>query len=243
MAVQALEKVTLELGDGTTMTAHVARPRDAGARHPGLLVFQEAFGVNEYIRDIAHRFAHEGFVAVAPELFHRTAAGFEGSYADFEAIRPHTQALTRDGLIADIAAAFAWLAHEPQVVADKIAAVGFCLGGRVSYLANATQPLRAAISFYGGGIAPDLLPLAKDQHGPLLLFWGGRDQHIGPDQHNAVADALRNADKPYEQVVFSMADHGFFCDRRASYHEGAARQAWVLLLEFLRVHDVLATKR
>jgi carboxymethylenebutenolidase len=243
MAVQALEKVTLDVGDGTTMLAHVARPRDVGARHPGLLVFQEAFGVNEYIRDIAQRFAHEGFVAVAPELFHRTAAGFEGSYTDFEAIRPHTQALTRDGLIADIAAAFAWLAHEPQVVADQIAAVGFCLGGRVAYLANATQPLRAAISFYGGGIAPDLLPLAKDQHGPLLLFWGGRDKHIDPDQYNAVADALRSADKPYEHVVFSMADHGFFCERRASYHEGAARQAWVLLLEFLCVNDVLATKR
>ena len=76
------EYVELRVNDGTTMRAWVARPKEEGA-HPGLLVFQEAFGVNAHIRDIAGRFAREGFVAVAPELFHRTGAGFDGRYDDF----------------------------------------------------------------------------------------------------------------------------------------------------------------
>ena len=77
--------VTLQVSDGTQMNAYVARPSE-GDTHPGLLVFQEAYGVNEHIRDVTRRFAAQGFVAIAPELFHRTApAGFEGSYSDFAA--------------------------------------------------------------------------------------------------------------------------------------------------------------
>ena len=72
------DKVELSVADGTRMAAYVARPKDGGP-HPGLLVFQEAFGVNHHIRNVAERFAAEGYVAIAPELFHRTAPpGFEG---------------------------------------------------------------------------------------------------------------------------------------------------------------------
>lgn len=207
---------------------------------PAIIVFQEAFGVNDYIRDIADRFAALGVTAIAPELFHRTAGpGFAGSYDDFSTVRPHTSALTVEGLDEDIRATFDRLTREQGVDPQRVAAIGFCMGGRVAYMANAIVPLRAAISYYGGGIAPALLDRAPKQHGPLLMFWGGKDEHITPELYRSVADALAAAGKTHEQVVFSQADHGFFCDRRQSYEQGAARQSWALTLEFLRTFGVL----
>ena len=109
------------------------------------------------------------------------------------------------------------------------------MGGRISFLANASLPLRAAASYYGGGIAPALLDRAANLHAPMLFFWGGLDKHIPAEQRNAVIDAVRSAGKSYANVEFSDADHGFNCDERASYQPRAARQAWALLLEFLKV--------
>lgn len=232
------ERITLDVADGSTMSAYVTRPASS-TRAPGILVFQEAFGVNPYIRSVADRFAELGFVAIAPELFHRTGPGFEGSYDDFAPVMPHIQALTVDGISADVDATYGWLANQSGADASRIACVGFCMGGRVSYIANARVKLAAAISFYGGGIAPDLLPMAAQQHGPILMFWGGADTHIPPEQYRAVADALSAAKKPHEQVVFSEAGHGFFCDARASYEPVASRQADALLKEFLAAYGVL----
>src|SRR5437660_12557267 len=103
----ASEKVTIDVGDGTRMDAYHAKPQ-GGGRRPGLLVLQEAFGVNSHIRDVADRFAREGFAALAPELFHRTAPGLDAPYGDFAAVMPHYQALTVEGLSADLTAAHAW---------------------------------------------------------------------------------------------------------------------------------------
>ncbi len=235
---QTNERITLDVADGTMMSAYVARPA-TDVRAPGILVFQEAFGVNAHIRSIADRFAGLGFIAVAPELYHRSGPGFEGSYTDFAAVRPHMEALTEDGLNADIDAAYGWLAGQSGADASRLAATGFCMGGRVTYMANARVKLRAAASFYGGSIAPDLLSLAGKQGAPLLMFWGGLDTHIPPEQYRAVADALTAAKAVHEQVVFGQADHGFFCDARASYNEIAARQAWALVKEFFAAYGVL----
>ena len=95
-------------------------------------------------------------------------------------------------------------------------------------------PLRSAVSFYGGGIAPGLLDRAPRQHGPLLLIWGGLDKHISPEQRRAVTEALTAQNKIYVNVEFARADHGFFCDERTAYEPHSARQAWALTLEFLR---------
>ncbi len=165
------------------------------AKLPGLLVFQEAFGVNAHIRDVTERFARQGYVAIAPELFHRTAPGFDGSYTDFPSVMPHLQALTPDGLIADARAAFDWLQKNPRVLPEATACVGYCMGGRTSFLANSALPLKAAISYYGGGIAPGLLPRAEQQHGPMLFFWGVQDAHIPAEQVRAVTDAMKAAKK------------------------------------------------
>jgi len=228
----ATQGITLQVGDGTSMNAYVARPDEPG-KFPGLLVLQEAFGVNAHIRDVTERMAREGYVAIAPELFHRTQPGFEGRYDDFPSAMKHLQALTEAGQAADFRAAYEWLRSNSQVSGDRIASIGFCMGGRSSFLACATLPLQASISFYGGGIAQGLLPRAGDLHAPILLFWGGLDKHITAEHTRAVEDALIKAGKPYVNVTVSYADHGFFCDVRASYNAAAAGLAWKLTLQFL----------
>jgi carboxymethylenebutenolidase len=228
----ATQKISLQVSDGTSMNAYVARPAEAG-KFPGMLVLQEAFGVNVHIRDVTERFAREGYVAIAPELFHRTGAGFEGRYDDFPAVMQHMQALTEQGQTADMRAAYDWLHSHDQVIADRIASIGFCMGGRASFLADATLPLQASISFYGGGIAQGFLHRAGDLQAPILLFWGGLDQHILAEHRHAVVDALTKAKKQFVNVLVSYADHGFFCDARASYSAAAAGLAWALTRQFL----------
>ena len=217
------------------MNAYVARPTE-GAAHPGLLVFQEAFGVNAHIRDVAERFARAGVVAIAPELFHRTASAFDADYNDFPASVPHMRAMTVEGTMHDIRATYDWLLNDSHVRKEHIASIGFCMGGRASFLANATVPLQGAISFYGGGIAPALLPQVANLHAPMLFFWGGRDKHIPQAQIRAVTDECKRLAKPYINVEISEADHGFFCDARASYHPEAATLAWNLCESFLHFH-------
>ncbi|MBZ5662504.1 MAG: dienelactone hydrolase family protein [Acidobacteriia bacterium] len=232
MSTLRTEKLTLHVGDGTSMDAYAAMP-DEGGKLPGLLVFQEAFGVNAHIRDVTERFARQGYVAIAPELFHRTAPGFDGSYTDFPSVMPHLQALTPDGLIADARAAFDWLQKNPRVLPNATASVGYCMGGRTSFLANSALPLKAAISYYGGGIAPGLLPRVPQLNGPMLFFWGVQDAHIPAEQVRSITDAMKAAKKTYVNVEFSDADHAFFRDVHTSYREAAAKQSWDLSLRFL----------
>ena len=237
------EYVELKVSDGTTMQAWTARPTDGGSL-PGLLVFQEAFGVNAHIRDVTQRFAREGFVAIAPELFHRTGSGFEGDYNAFPTVVPHLNALKDDQMEADQRAAFDWLTAQ-GVAEGRIGAVGYCMGGRAAFLAGLTLPLGCATSYYGGGIAPrgsnpGLLARAKDLRCPVLLFWGGKDKHLTQDMVRAVRDTLSDAAKTFINVEFSDADHGFFCDARASYNPTAAAEAWPLTLAFLRQHTAQA---
>jgi carboxymethylenebutenolidase len=195
---------------------------------------QEAFGVNSHIRDVTERFAREGYLAIAPELFHRTAPGFEGRYDDFTSVVPHMKAMTPEGVEQDLQASYAWLAARSDVNAADIFSVGFCMGGKISFLANTVLPLQATSSFYGNGIAQELLTRAADVKAPMLLVWGGLDKHIRPEQRAAVTEALTASNKEYVNVEFSNADHAFFCDERPSYNARAAEQAWVLLLEFFQ---------
>ena len=229
------ENHTLAVGDGTSMNAFVARPAENGP-FPSLLVFQEAFGVNGHIRDVAQRLAREGYVAIAPEIYHRTGVGVEIPYNDFASGMPHMKALTEKGLSDDVYAAFGWLRDSSHVQPARIGSIGFCMGGRISFLANAIVPLRASISFYGGGMAPTLLPRAPQLHAPMLFFWGGLDKHIPPDQIRSVVDAVKAAGKPYINVEISDADHGFFCDVRPTFNPAAAAEAWSLSLSFLQTH-------
>jgi carboxymethylenebutenolidase len=223
--------VEIKIGDGTTMLAWVAEPENPKTKR-GLLVFQEAFGANEHIRDVAGRFAALGFSVIAPELFHRTAPPkWEGRYDDFPGVMPHLQALKETGLESDVKATYNWLKTNTNVN-DNIACVGYCMGGRTSFVANSAVPLKAAISYYGGGIPPQLHRTPK-LAAPMLLFWGELDHHIPAEQRNQVTSAMRDAKKEYIDIVFSYADHGFFCDARKSYQPDAARLAWDTTQSFL----------
>ena len=225
-----MERHILQVADGTEMALFAARPDRTGAA--GLLVFQEAFGVNGHIQALCGAFAREGWLAAAPELYHRTAPGFEARYDDIASARPHMQAMTDGGIRADQQAAFDWLRRQG---CPAVAAIGYCMGGRMAFLATANLPLAAGVSYYGGGIQllGDRVP---DLHGPMLFHWGGRDAHVTPEQARAVEDLLRNAGRPFTSVTFSEADHGFNCDERRSHHPESARHALAVTLAFLHDH-------
>ncbi len=228
------QNVSLSVSDGTTMQAYVAIPEGPGP-FPGLVVFQEAFGINGFMRDITERFAKEGFVAIAPELFHRTAApGFSVGYDDFSLVAPHFQGMTTEGSEADIKAAYNWLHENEKVKKDHICTTGYCLGGRMSFLANCILPFRSTVSYYGGGIAAQLAHRTSELHAPILFFWGGLDKHIPHEQIESVVHSLKEADKQYMNVEISYADHGFFNHEKPAYSAKAAAEAWPLTLAFLR---------
>ncbi len=224
---------TLSVKNAPDMNAYVAIPWGTGP-FPAIMLFQEAYGVNNHIRKLADKIAGEGYVVVAPELFHRTApAGFEAPYGDFSAVMAHFQALTTEHLVDDVQATYDWLAAQANVQKNKIGAIGFCLGGRVAFIANSAVPLAASIAFYGGGMHT-VADRAATLHGPQLLFWGGKDQHIKPEHVQAVVDAIKQAGKDYVNVEFSYADHAFFCDERPSYHPQAALESWGMTKAFLK---------
>ncbi len=225
--------VQLKVSDGTEMQAFVAKPE--GPSKSGVLVFQEAFGVNVHIQEVTRRLAREGYLAVAPELFHRTLPpGGTLPYPtnnDWSYIMPHFNAITREGSLADYQAAFDWLKGELK--SDKIGCVGFCLGGYSSFTANSRLPLRAAVSFYGSRIMQSF-DLAPEQKAPLLLIWGGKDQSSTPEKLTELATALEG--KNYVQAVFSEAGHAFNCDDRPAYHAASAATAWAMTLGFFKHH-------
>lgn len=223
--------VTVSPTDGTTMDVYVAIPKGNGP-FPAIMVFQEAFGVTSHIRSIADRLALQGYVAVAPELFHRTAPpGFEASYTDFAAVTPHYTAITNEGLEADLKATFSWLQQQTNVLKNKIGCIGFCLGGRVSLVANIVLPLAASVSYYAGGTQSILNRLAEIQ-APQLLVWGGLDKHILQEHIDAVVNELKLANKEFINLNISYADHGFNCDDKASYNPKAAKEAWAIAMAF-----------
>jgi carboxymethylenebutenolidase len=227
-----VKQVTLEPDDSTEMRAYVSFPSTTGP-HPGILVLQEALGVNSQIRGVADRYAELGFVAIAPDLFHRIKPGYEATTIVMEDVMPLVQSLTTEGLVSDVRAAYEWLTSEGNVTPVQTAAVGFCMGGRAAYLANSALPLGAAISYYAGRIAPTLLDRVSLMHAPHLFFWGGKDLGIPPEQHRAVTDAFREAKKEFVNVEFSECGHAFFNEQTDNYNAAAARQSWALGIAFL----------
>jgi carboxymethylenebutenolidase len=221
---------TVKVSDGTEIDLYAAFPGGTG-KFPAIIVIQEAFGVNGHMRNVCERFCSEGYAVVSPDLFHRTAYRFDGPYDDFTAVMPHYQALTNEGLTADLQASFGFLQNQDNVIKDKIGSVGYCLGGRVSFMANALLPLAAAVSYYGGGL-DQMTAEAKNLHADHLFFWGGLDKHITPDKVETIINAVKDAGKNYTNVVISYADHAFSCNDRPNYHPLAAKEAWAHTLAF-----------
>ena len=225
--------IDLAIADGTEMAAYTAFPGTEGAT-PAIIVLQEAYGVNHHMRNVADKFAADGYTVISPELFHRTTPKYwEGTYGDFASVMPHYSALTNKGLTADLEACYKWLTEQPNVDKENIFSIGYCLGGRVSFLANAVLPLKAGVSYYGGG-TDQLVDKAKDLSGRHLFFWGGQDTHITDEKINPVLKALDEAGKDYVSVKLSFAGHAFACDERPSYNEKATKDAQALTLAFLQ---------
>jgi len=225
--------ITLKVKDGSDMNAYVSTPWGTGP-FPAIMVFQEAYGVNHHIKNVADRLAAEGYLAIAPELFHRSApAGFEPPYGDFGVVMPHYQALTTEGMTDDIKATYDWLAAQSNVIKNRIGCIGFCMGGKVSFIANSAVPLAASVAYYGGGMHL-VAGLAATLHAPQLMFWAGKDNHITPENVQTVVDAIRTAGKDYINVEISYAEHAFFCDERPSYHPQAALESWGMTKAFLK---------
>lgn len=222
---------SVKVSDGTEIELYTAIP-DGEGFFPAIIVLQEAFGVNHHIRDIAERLCAEGYAVVAPDLFHRSGHRVEIDYTDSEGYLPHFKAITIEGLTADLEASYDWLAHLDNVNQEKLGSIGFCLGGRVSFLANTILPLSAGVSYYGGGL-DQLADRAAALKGPHLFYWGGLDQHISTESVATIINAVEAAGKDYTTVTISYADHGFNCNERASYHPFAAKEAWAHTLSFL----------
>jgi carboxymethylenebutenolidase len=226
------ERVRIPVGDAV-MGGYLVRPADATPR-PGVIVYMEIFGVNAHIRDVADRVAREGYVALAPDFFHRTHPGIELGYdeAGMGTGMKGLMALDADQMIADAQAALAFLRKQPNVT-GKVGAMGFCIGGHMTYLTACETDVAAAASFYGGGIAapkgpggkPSTLGRTPKISGKILCLMGAKDSLIPMAQVDAMREALKSAGKRHEVIVYD-ADHGFFCDARGTYHKPSADDAW-----------------
>jgi carboxymethylenebutenolidase len=224
------EWISLQAGDGTALRAWAARPEGEAPRL-GLLVMQEIFGVNAHMRSITERWAAEGFLALCPELYHRHASGYDAPYDQLGSAREEAARLTPEGLKADLEACADWLRQEG---AERVACIGYCMGGRMAYMANALLPLDRAVSCYGGMIHQQL-ERVKDLSGPHLFLWGGLDTAITWEQRPLVEQTLQASGKPYRSLVFGEAKHGFFCDARPEhFHAGCAAEGWRIAADFLR---------
>jgi carboxymethylenebutenolidase len=238
------ERIEIPVADGA-MPAYLSRPDDGGkypAQYPGVLLFQEIFGVNRHIRSVADRVAAEGYVVLAPEAFHRSAPGIELGYDEKGLARgiELMSALTPARIEDDVTAAYDALKARDDVAGKGIGAMGFCFGGHVTYRAACTLPIAAAASFYGGGIAgmggsgPATVDLTPGIRGRILCLFGEKDGYIPLPAVEKIRVALTAAGVRHEVVVYPGVGHGFFCDERGDYDEAAASDAWRRVMDLFR---------
>ncbi len=232
--------------NGESMPAYLVEPRGAGP-YPAVIVVMEAFGLNQHIKNVAERLAREGYVTLAPDLYHRVSPNTVVGYDNLpEAIRLLTS-LRDEDIVRDMNAAVAFLQNMPNVKRDRIGVTGFCMGGRVAFFtACRNNAIRAAVPFYGGGIGSVMQPsdktpkapldYADELQAPMLLFFGEADPFIPMDEVRRIESRLRELGKQAEVVVYPGAPHGFFCDERDSYRPDAAADAWKRTLEFFARH-------
>jgi len=228
------ERVKVPVGS-LSMPAYIARPTAPGA-YPAVVVFQEIFGVNHHVRSVTDRVAAEGYVALAPEIFHRTAPGLELKYDEAGIAEGfgHMNTLTASQAIADASAAMTYLQRRRDVGGRGVGMLGFCFGGHLTYLMACELPIAAAASFYGGGIAvgapgndgPATIARTAKIKGSILCFFGANDGYIPKEQVAQIKEALAAAKVRGEVVVYPGVGHGFFCDERADFDVASADDAW-----------------
>ena len=227
--------------NGLEIDAYLAQPASTGT-YGAVIVIQEIFGVNSHIRDVAERIAKQGYVAIAPAMFQRAKPGFDVGYSqeDMQLGFQYMQQTKAPEIMSDIQATIAYLKTLPNVKAEAIGAIGFCFGGHVAYLAATLPDIKAAASFYGGGIATSGLGAdtptinrTSEIKGTIYAFFGTQDSFI-PQEQNQQIEAELKKHHINHRVFRYNADHGFFCDQRTSYNSEAAADAWQHLLELFQ---------
>jgi len=217
-------------GDDGTFGAYLAVPHTG--KGPGIVLLQEIFGVNEHIRSVAEQYAADGFVVLVPDLFWRQGARIELGYDEASMPRAYElyQSIDFAKTMADITLTAKTLRALPEVE-GKIASVGYCFGGLLSYNMAADGSVDMAVGYYGGGIQ-NQLDKADSITVPLQLHFGDADSHIPNDAVAAIAAKLEDKDN-VEIHVYPGADHGFNCSHRGSYHLQASVHAHGNTLVFL----------
>jgi carboxymethylenebutenolidase len=219
------EELVLEAADGNRLAAFAALPE--GPAEVGVVVLPDVRGLYRFYEELALRLAERGYAAVAIDYFGRTA-GVSKRDASFEYM-PHVDQTTDEGVQSDVAAGVAWLRERGG---RSIFTVGFCFGGRKSWLAAATHDLAGAIGFYG---RPPL-ERVPEMKAPILALQAGADGHITAEDNAAFEEALCDAGLPHEIVVFEGAPHSFF-DRKQEEFADASADAWERVLAFLAAHS------
>ncbi len=228
-------RLVLDAADGNRLRAFTAIAIDPEAA--GIVVLPDVRGLHPFYEDLAVRFAEVGIHATAIDYFGRTA-GIDDRDEGFD-FMAHVPQVTTEGVGADVAAAIAHVRSETGGAARRVFTVGFCMGGRLSFIQAAEEELDGVIGFYGSphGRGPDddrapirLAPLFRC---PVLGLFGGADEGIPREAIDGFHDALDEAGVPNEMVVYEGAPHSFF-DRAFDEHREACDDAWRRVLAFVR---------
>jgi carboxymethylenebutenolidase len=228
------EDLVLESGDGTRFAAFAALTDESS--DAGVVILPDVRGLYRFYEELALRFGERGYAAVAIDYFGRTA-GVEKRDDDFEYM-PHVERTTSEGVQADVAAAVAWLRERG---AKSIFTVGFCMGGRHSWLAAAGgHGLSGAVGFYGRpgegrDGAPGPAQVADRIEAPILALQAGADQNITAEDNAAFRNALESAGVEHELIEYEGAPHSFFDRKQEDYAEASA-DAWQRTLDFIEQH-------
>jgi carboxymethylenebutenolidase len=235
-------KVEIPIADGTSMPAHLAKPNGV-VRPVGVVVAHELFGVNPDIAGVVQRLAHTGFVAVAPELYHRAAQPGRWLARDDEGRREGFALLdtvTRKTAVADVAGAVDYLRDNYGVA--EVAMLGFSAGGHVAYLCACLLPISQAAILYPGWLTSSDVPLSQPTPtieltakitGRLLVLLGEDDAIIDAPQRQAIRAALDRAGVIHEVVSYPATQHAFFWPNTPAFNEAARDDAWERILVFL----------
>jgi len=240
MTVREIQSDRVQVKNGyLAIDAYLATPTDKGT-FPAVIVIPEIFGVNEHIRDITRRIAKEGYVAIAPAIYQRQAPGFETGYSeeDIKIGRVYKNQTQASELLSDLQATIDYLYSLPQVKRTGVGSIGFCFGGHIAYLVATLAQIEATASFYGAGITTwspgdgePTVTRTPDIKGTLYAFFGMEDASIPAEQVEEIEATLQKYNIPHRVFRYPGADHGFFCDQRASYNKEAAEDAWKQVLE------------
>jgi carboxymethylenebutenolidase len=197
---------------------------------PGVVVIQEWWGLVDHIKDVCDRFAEEGFVALAPDLYHGKTTKSPDEAGKL------MMAMRIDEAERDLSAAVEYLSTHDSVTSEKIGVVGFCMGGALSlYTATKNPSIGACVVFYGGH--PNVKPDLPNLHAPVLGLYAAKDGFVTPDLVLELERKLKDLGKQAEVIIYPGTDHAFFNDTRPEvYNAEAAGDAWRRTVEFLRKH-------